>query len=112
MIAQSDSIQWATGIFEGEGCIQQDKRRIASWYLSMRMTDKDVVDRFAKVMGCGNVVELHPPAHRAKGWSKFYSWTISSRAAVRKVLARMLPYLGNRRAYKALNALDDIELQP
>jgi len=104
------SFEWAAGLFEGEGCIQKDNRRERAYYLCLRMCDQDVVEKFAEVMGIGNVVRLHPPAHRKKGHSPFYSWTISSRDGVRKCLAAMLPHFGNRRAYKALNALDEIEL--
>ena len=104
------SIEWAAGLFEGEGSMTQDKRRNQSYQLVLRMTDKDVVEAFRDVVGYGNVVELHPPNHKKKGWSKFYSWTCCKRDQVRFILGKLLPYFGNRRAYKALNILDDLEL--
>jgi hypothetical protein len=104
------TIEWAAGLFEGEGCIHVDTRRDSSFQLTLRMTDKDVVEQFRDVVGCGNVVELHPPNHKEKGWSKFYSWTISKRSEVQRILSTMLPYFGHRRAHKALNILDNLEL--
>ena len=104
------SIEWAAGLFEGEGTMGTDPRRARAHQLVLRMTDKDVVESFRDVVGYGNIVELHPPNHKAKGWSKFYSWSCGKRDQVRFILSKMLPYFGNRRAYKALNILDDLEI--
>ena len=42
------SIEWAVGLFEGEGSIFRDKR-CSTWTLQLRMTDRDVVERFAEI---------------------------------------------------------------
>ena len=104
------SIEWAAGLFEGEGTMVKDKRRPNSFQLSLHMCDKDVVEKFAKVVGYGNVVTLHPPVHKKQGWSEFHRWTCAKRSEIRRILSAMLPYFGDRRAYTALNILDDLEL--
>ena len=61
------TIEWATGLFEGEGTIVKDKRRPGSYQLSLHMCDEDVVSEFQAVMKYGNVNDLHPPCHKEKG---------------------------------------------
>ena len=99
----ANHIAWAAGLFEGEGTISRNNQ------LVLRMTDQDVVQRFADIMGVGNVVELHPPNHKAKGWAPFYSWSIQRRDEVKRILDMFLPYFGDRRAHKALDILDRLE---
>jgi hypothetical protein len=100
-------IAWAAGLFEGEGCIVTDKKT-GYHRLILTMTDKDVVEKFAKIVGIERVVPLQraPDPTRKPAWT----WRTGKRVEVRRILATFLPYLGNRRGYKALNALDDIEL--
>ena len=105
----TDTTQWAAGLFEGEGCIRKDKRKKATFELSLGMTDLDVVERFKDYVGDGSI-KLMPqakPHHKP-----YYRWTLSGKAKVRSLLSKLLPYFGNRRAYVALNALDDIDLYP
>jgi hypothetical protein len=99
-------IAWAAGIFEGEGCITRNNMDDNQPVLQLRMTDKDIVERFVDIMGYGNIVIEHPPGDR----KTVYCWRIARKSEVRRCLDMMLPLLGERRAYKALNALDAIEL--
>ena len=101
-----DTILWAAGLFEGEGCIKKDKRKKATFTLYLGMTDLDVVERFKAVFNCGSItVAKQPKAHHKPMWR----WHVSNKKDIREILSRLLPYLGQRRAYTALNALDDIE---
>jgi hypothetical protein len=99
------NLAWMAGLFEGEGNIQTESWRTK---LRLKMTDKDVVDRFAEYAGCGSVkfVKREKPHYKDQ-----WLWSVSKKADVRRLLSDMLPYLGNRRAYKTLNVLDTIELQ-
>jgi hypothetical protein len=98
------SIDWATGLFEGEGCITTQN---SGPVLQLRMADKDVVEQFVEVMGYGNIIPEKPAQpHHKPTWR----WRVAKLSEVRRMLSMMLPLLGERRAYKALNALDDIEL--
>ena len=97
------SIEWAAGLFEGEGCIDTNKNG-----LILKMTDLDVVEKFHSVFGVGNIrpiLDSHPN-HKDQ-----WRWCIYAKSEVVRIVSLMLPYLGNRRAYKALNILDNIELK-
>ena len=95
------TIEWAAGLFEGEGCMY-------GRVLRLKMSDLDVVENFQEVVGCGTINQEHwkPHAH----YKTLFYWQVGSRKAVIKVLTMLLPYLGLRRAYEALNILDDLEL--
>ena len=102
------SIEWAAGLFEGEGCIYSGKN---SRQLILQMSDKDVVESFCDIVGVGSVKEQDiakrtgNPNHK-----KGYRWIVCNKKDIISVLDKLLPYLGNQRAYKALNILDDLEL--
>jgi hypothetical protein len=99
------SVEWAAGLFEGEGCIYY---KHVNGYLHKRlaltMTDEDVVNRFADVFGWSVTT--------AKGTYKPAWATRTGRTdKIITALSQMLPYFGQRRAYKALNLLDELELK-
>ena len=101
------TIEWAAGLFEGEGCFSFKTKANGKKYgrLSLKMTDKDIVEKFAEVVGYGNVNYLKTQ----DGWKDAYCWEICKITEVRRIAAAMLPYLGDRRAHKALDILDHIE---
>ena len=74
--------------------------------LKLKMTDRDVVERFCEVVGCGKVKPAKPSKEHYK---PLYEWTCQRRYDVHQFLDTFLPYFGNRRAYKALNILDSLE---
>ena len=75
------SIEWAAGLFEGEGSLFKD-RRSNTWTLQMRMTDNDVVQMFANVMNTGGQVhdESNQPRRLATGRKASYRWTCSRKS--------------------------------
>ena len=93
--------EWATGLFEGEGSFT-NSGKYPKLYLSM--TDRDVVEKFVEIVGVGTIKERHLEPRQTQ-----YSWQITGRK-IKPIVEKMLPYLGLRRAYKALNILDDIEM--
>ena len=90
-------LAWASGLFEGEGCVRRQ--------LEIEMTDKDVIQKFRDVMECGNVYYRERPNVKPT-----WRWAVGNKRDVSRCLTLMLPFFGNRRAYKALNILDSIEL--
>ena len=104
------SFEWAVGLFEGEGSLYKDHRS-NTWTLQMRMTDKDVVQMFADVMGTSGTVheECNQPRRIATGRKPTYRWTCSRKAEVTRIVLKMLPLLGDRRAHKVLDCLDTYE---
>lgn len=110
------SVEWAAGLFEGEGCITttcEYRKGVKYSYpqLALRMTDQDVVMKFAEIFPVAKVYELSAEQCGPCATKSQFCWQVRSKEKVRLVLSAMLPYFGNRRAYKALNVLDDIELK-
>ena len=95
---------WAIGLFEGEGCIWVEKRCYSA-VLRVKSTDFDVIKRLQNVWG-GRVGE----ASWSQGNKKQpYVWTLQNKPVVRALLERILPFLSERRACKASDAIDRID---
>ena len=101
------NIAWVTGLFEGEGCIYKDPR-CNSVRLTLNSTDKDIIDRFFMYVDCGSIKPINFPPER-QHFKPAWVWAVNSRADVKRLLSLMLPMLGERRAYNALNALDTLD---
>jgi hypothetical protein len=96
---------WAAGLFEGEGCICLTRRRDGRMQamLTLKMTDRDVVDRFHKIVGYGTVRES--TWYRKVGYAPQWEWRIGSWKQVKSVLHTFRPFFGERRGAKADNVL-------
>ena len=103
------------GLFEGEGCISQDWRKekrntsgglTPCYYIEISMTDKDVITKLHNLFG--GCLYDRPPLK--EGWKPQYRWILRKKSEVQALLAASLPYFGDRRAHRALNKLDLIEL--
>lgn len=92
------------GYFDGEGTFGFAKRS-RSVQLQIRCTDRDILDRFAARYG-GTVTVVTPRPDNPK---QQYRWQIGKMAQVAQVIHRWLPYLGERRASRAREALLRIE---
>ena len=95
---------WATGLFEGEGCIYTHPTK-NSVTLIIRSTDLDVLRRIERLWG-GNI---KPHAKSELSKKQCYQWRIYTGTLIRPILVKMLPYLSERRACKALDALDRLD---
>jgi hypothetical protein len=98
-MATREEIAWAAGLFEGEG-----SAFIASQHrqpkMTLVMTDQDVVERFQRVMGVGQVRTY---GHNTGGRRKpYWMWTVQSRADVLVAASILLPHLGRRRTAAVL----------
>ena len=92
----SEDIAWAAGLFEGEGCIH---RRRGKLNLSVQMTDRDVVDRFARAVSVGGVAAKPQPGVRAY-YKPTWRWNASGEEAA-WLLTQFMPWLGDRRRARA-----------
>ena len=101
------TIEWAAGLFEGEGTAYIATGKYPRCRL--KMTDEDVVLKFQEVMGCGTVHQYKGDCFSKPHHKTAWYWQIGSKKDVRNCLSNMLPYLGSRRAHKALDILDYIE---
>lgn len=99
---------WAVGIFEGEGCISWNKAQNVRYpKLYLAMTDKDIIDRFDAVFpGSRYVRESKRTYADGTPHKTQYIWQRNKRSLIVEFLEQTLPYLGERRAFRALNALD------
>src|SRR2546423_1079437 len=90
------SIAWLAGLFEGEGCMSIAKN--GGTRLTIRMTDRDVIERVNAMFPCTNIqIVRQGPSH----WKTQYGWRISNPVKVREILTLLLPWFGERRATKA-----------
>ena len=100
MHGSREDFAWAAGLFEGEGSIIPTTKNGAQ--LVLGMCDRDVVDRFAAICGCGTIYvqQRRNPKH-----SDAHRWVASRRFEVEDVLLALMPWFGDRRAAKAAEIL-------
>jgi hypothetical protein len=106
------TIEWATGLFEGEGTIIIRRREYGgrTLQISVYSTDREVLDEFDHIVQTGNVCgpyvrdrasNLRKQPRNPKPLYQWYAYGIEAQ----KVLSRMLPYLFSRRRKKAQEAI-------
>ena len=84
VLAAFSDIQWAAGLFEGEGCVSGSRTK-GHWYprIQLAMTDLDTVERFRDVVGGGSITVRQPAQPNRKvqycwcqsGWAFFDYFT-------------------------------------
>jgi hypothetical protein len=98
------AVAWAAGLFEGEGSFfYQQPGRVG---LRLSMCDRDVVERFQRVLAAGGV--YYRPARPDKNQREMWEFMVSGPAAIR-ITRLVLPYLGQRRTETALKVLQSRE---
>mgnify|MGYP001328870264 CR=1 FL=1 len=102
----STQLAWAVGLFEGEGCMTWRDKAHRRPYLKMAMTDFDVIRKFHELIGVGrlDIIDKKNPK-----WKDQLQWRTTNLKDCRDILSMFLPQLGDRRAHKALDILDQIE---
>ena len=103
-------IAWLAGLIEGEGCFLRKKRQRGVTFqpiVQIRMSDKDVIDRAAALMG-GNVKPMRPSdkttyPHKKQMWEvRVYD------TKARTVMEAVYDLMGARRQAK----IEDILYPP
>ncbi len=99
MQRQEDKIEWAAGLFEGEGNIYRNdiRRAIGSGYafnMSLKMKDEDIVKRFYPVVKVGKVKarKIKEPYNYP-----FWEWTLGRTNEILDLCKKLLPFMGKRR---------------
>ena len=100
-------IAWAAGLFEGEGCISTTKHELKSGThlyikMSLSMTDFDVVEKFARIVGAGN---LTPKRRGQEHWKDQLQWQCGSRTECTRILFMLAPHFGTRRRERMTEVL-------
>lgn len=94
---------WACGLFEGEGCFQNNSRYRR---ISLNTTDEDTIIRFCNAIGFGKVSGPYKPASKLSKKDK-YEWRVTKWIEMKELIPRMLPYLCERRREAAQEILDN-----
>lgn len=108
-VEQSDTtreqdIAWAAGLFEGEGCIHLNRTRTGRYIqLALATTDRDVLDRFLRVMEVGQIYYKKPRLARHKPQ---WQWRCATREGVAHARSLLLPHLGSRRTEKWADCIE------
>ena len=95
---------WATGIYEGEGYLRKASPK--GYELSIKMTDKDVLEKVKQAWGVGRVRQAWSPPQ----YQDIFIYEVTKKKDIKNIAVAMLPLLSQRRAYHVLNWLDSIEL--
>ena len=99
---------WLAGLLEGEGYFQITKPRHhhpTQIVIRLSMTDKDVVEKAAKLL---NNVPINEKAKTTER-KTIYAISLTKRDEVEKVLLQILPYMGNRRTQRINECLKVIQ---
>lgn len=92
-------VAWAAGFFEGEGGAYPGRRCVM---LRVVQSDREALERFAAVVGCGTV---RPIATSALGRRPMFAWQVARRADVARIVAAFWPWLTERKRGQIAEAL-------
>jgi hypothetical protein len=102
----TEEAAWAAGIFEGEGTIRTRSDGYYGGQLSVRMNDRDVVERLYRMAGCG-----HFYTGECNGKPQ-YTWQVAKAREICEFLIAILPWLGKRRKARAIAAIESCKAMP
>lgn len=117
-MSTSEEIAWAAGLFEGEGCftVQRSRRTLVDGtdvvykaaVARIHMTDRDVVERFYKIVGVG---QFWSAGYRrgGLGTKPAYEWHVTTLKGFKTVFFMLAPYLGERRTARGLEVIIEVE---
>lgn len=94
-------VAWLAGLLEGEGCFYAGGRNKKSGHIALSMTDEDVVNRAAFLMGA----HVRPVGPRSAWQGKRQYRTVATGVRARATMEAVLPYLGVRRARRVVDLL-------
>lgn len=100
-MANDVEIAWAAGLFEGEGSCYVGHAGQRQPIVVLSMTDEDVVRRFARIIGRGNVQSYRRPPRK-----RYWRWSVQSKDDVLAVLGVLWPLLGARRQEAATEVIE------
>lgn len=96
----ADNLYWIAGLLEGEGCFQFRNRH--NPIIQLCMTDKDVVIRAAKVLGCHKVIEQN---NKTVSGKSVYRTVLYGNKAVQWIMT-IYSLMGGRRKIQLRKCID------
>ena len=103
-MATDAEIAWAAGLFEGEGSwgVYGQTRGTVMATATLGMTDRDVVEKFCRIVGVG---AIHVRPHQRGNRKTMYVWTVGKAESVRTIVEMFQPWLGERRRERGTEVL-------
>ena len=93
-------MQWAIGIFEGEGSLSHS-RSDNQWSMEVKMTDMDVLWSFYEAIGfVGNLTGLRKTPSMKDHHKPYGRWRTQKRQVIHDLVIRFYPYMHERRRAK------------
>lgn len=102
MVASLPDLAWCAGLVDGEGHF--GLRQNGYMFLAIGQCDREVLDRFASILGVGSV--NGPYSTGRDGWRPIFNYHLSGRHPVRAVAEAMWPWLGTVKRNQFLAALE------
>ena len=94
------SIEWAAGIFEGEGCLTYNTSGKA-WVMKMKMTDFDVMEDFYTTIGeIGRFYRNRKSPHMKDNHKPYHDWQLNKKDYIFELAVLFYPYMYERRREK------------
>lgn len=114
-----DSVAWAAGVLEGEGCFSLHYRTHKSgnvhpsFAIHCEMTDEDVIRRLQDTFDVGTLcVRSNTTGRKDKRPRKIsYIWSVQKQEDILTVLLKIREYMGNRRKAKIQLMIDLLEVK-
>ncbi len=91
-------IAWLAGILEGEGCWSRHSQSTTRWWVAVRMTDKDIIDRLQAITGIGRVTK--DPLPGRPGCKPCWAWRVDAKWHREWVTTQVWSWMGERRRSK------------
>ena len=93
------TIEWAAGLYEGEGSLWYQKSTDA-YTMGMEMTDYDTLYSFFITVNCGSIGKRARRPNMPEHHKDVYNWFVCKRDVIFNLGRSMYPYLGARRQAK------------
>lgn len=91
------SIEWAAGLFEGEGYLSRTRDR---WDMAIKMTDRDVLQDFLDIVKYGKLNGPYHSASMKEHHRPYYRWRTYNNQEIFRIIAEFYPLMGERRLEK------------
>jgi hypothetical protein len=105
----SNSVAWAAGVLEGEGCFSKHVRKSngkTEVAIHCEMTDQDIIERLKNVFNVGTICYR---SNKNRGNRKpTWIWSVQSKKEIKLVLDLIYDLLGERRKNKAKELLNEV----
>lgn len=100
----ASQINWIAGLLEGEGTFNFSTAKRPSIRIALSMTDKDVIEKFANIVGFGVIYKIDASRYGVSKKSQ-YRWECAGNRAA-GLMMTVYSLLGERRQARIRELLD------